>query len=68
VTVGLAIARTLRELYREQWRPENIQNLLVHRPTIWALLRDEPLDHVLAWADVDRISFLDRRAPYLIYP
>jgi len=67
VTVALALARTLRSRHRDQFRPEAIQNLLVNRSTMWALLRDEPLDRVLAWASADRESFLKRREPYLIY-
>lgn len=68
VTVGLALARVLRERHRDQFRPESIQNLLVNRPTMWALLRMEPLARLVAWADTERNSFLNRRASYLIYP
>ena len=67
VTVALALARVLRERHRDQFRPESIQNLLVNRPTMWAFLRGEPLDRLMAWADADRSSFLNRRASYLIY-
>ena len=68
VRVALALAAALRALHREHFRPEPIQNLLVHRPTMWALLRDEPLDRLVAWAEVDRARYLSRRAPYLLYP
>ncbi len=68
VTVAFALASTLRALHREQFRPEGIQNLLVHRPTMWAFLRGEPLDRLVAWTEVDRTSFMNRRASYLIYP
>jgi len=67
VTVGLALARTLRARHRDQFRPENIQNLLVNRSTMWAFLRGETLDRLAAWAETDRSSFLNRRASYLIY-
>ncbi|HMH49759.1 MAG TPA: exo-beta-N-acetylmuramidase NamZ domain-containing protein [Candidatus Acidoferrum sp.] len=67
VTVALAVADTLAKVHRAEWRPEHIQNLLVNRSTMWALLRREPLPRVLAWAEVDRSSFLNRRASYLIY-
>ena len=67
VTVGLTIARVLRERYRDQFKPEPVQNLLVNRSTIWALLRREPLTRIWSWADADRPSFLQRRASYLIY-
>jgi uncharacterized protein YbbC (DUF1343 family)/CubicO group peptidase (beta-lactamase class C family) len=67
VTVGFALARTLRERHRDQFRPESIQNLLVNRSTMWAFLRGEVLDRLVAWAEVDRTSFLNRRASYLMY-
>lgn len=68
VTVAFALAAALRTLHREQFRPEGIQNLLVHRPTMWAFLRGEPLDRLLAWTEMERSSFMNRRASYLIYP
>lgn len=68
VTVGLAVAKTLGEVHRDQWRPESIQNLLVNRSTMWALLRREALPRLVVWAEADRNSFLNRRASYLIYP
>lgn len=68
VRVALALARTLRALHRESFRPEAIQNLLVHRPTMWALLRGEPLERLAGWAEADRAQFLARRAAYLLYP
>jgi len=67
VTVGLSMARVLRERYRDQFRPEPVQNLLVNRSTMWAFLRGEPLPRVMAWAEMARASFLNRRASYLIY-
>jgi uncharacterized protein YbbC (DUF1343 family) len=68
VTVALALAGALRAQHRDQFRPENIQLLLVHRPTMWAFLRSASLDRLVGWAEVDRASFLNRRASYLIYP
>ncbi len=67
VTIALAIATELRARHRGQFRAERIQNLLVNRSTIWAFLRSEPLDRLLAWAEIDHTNFLARRAPYLIY-
>jgi len=67
VTAAFALARALRERHRDQFRPENIQNLLVNRSTMWAFLRGEVLDRVVAWAEMDRASFLKRRASYLMY-
>jgi uncharacterized protein YbbC (DUF1343 family)/CubicO group peptidase (beta-lactamase class C family) len=67
VTVGLALATALRARHREQFRPEAIQNLLVNRSTMWAFLRGESLDRLVAWTEMERSSFLNRRASYLIY-
>jgi len=67
VTLAFAVARTLRERHRDQFRPEAIQNLLVNRSTMWAFLRGEVLDRLVAWAEIDRSSFLNRRASYLMY-
>ena len=67
VTVAFALARTLRDRHRDQFRPESIQNLLVNRSTMWAFLRGEVLDRLVAWSEVDRSSFLNRRASYLMY-
>src|SRR6266542_1233567 len=64
---ALARAEVLADVHRDQWRPEGIQNLLVNRSTMWALLRREPLPRLVAWAETDRRSFLKRRAAYLIY-
>jgi uncharacterized protein YbbC (DUF1343 family) len=68
VTIALALAGALRVQNREQFRSENIQSLLVHRPTIWAFLRGEPLERLLNWAEMERATYLNRRASYLIYP
>lgn len=67
VTVGLALARELMDRYPTQFRPEAIQNLLVNRSILWALLRGEPLLRLSAWAEADVASFRERRASHLIY-
>jgi uncharacterized protein YbbC (DUF1343 family)/CubicO group peptidase (beta-lactamase class C family) len=68
VSVALTLGAVLRTQHRHQFRPESMQYLLVHRPTMWAFLRGEPLDRLMAWAEADRATFLNRRASYLIYP
>jgi hypothetical protein len=55
------------ERYPSNFRPAAIQNLLVNRTTMWSILRGEPFSRILGWADASRASFLQRRAPYLIY-
>jgi len=67
VTIAFALARTLRERHRDQFRPEAIQNLRGNRSTMWAFLRGEVLDRLVAWSEIDRSSFLNRRASFLMY-
>ena len=67
VTVGLALARELMERYPGQFHPAAIQNLLVNRSAMWALLRRDSLARILGWADPASAGFLKRRAAYLIY-
>jgi uncharacterized protein YbbC (DUF1343 family) len=67
VTVAFGLAGELMSRYPTQFRPAAIQNLLVNRSTMWALLRGEPLMRILNWAEATRASFLQRRASYLIY-
>jgi uncharacterized protein YbbC (DUF1343 family) len=67
VTVGLALARELRDRYPAEFRAEAIQNLLVNRATIWALLRGEPLFRLLELAQADLADFLLRRQRHLLY-
>jgi uncharacterized protein YbbC (DUF1343 family)/CubicO group peptidase (beta-lactamase class C family) len=68
VTVAFALASELRSRHRGQFRAEAIQNLLVNRATIWSLLRDDPVERLVAWGEAARAGFLRRRAPYLLYP
>jgi uncharacterized protein YbbC (DUF1343 family) len=67
VSAALALARELRLRY-PAFRPAAIQNLLVHRATMWAFLRGDPLERVRAWAEATRAAYLERRAAYLLYP
>jgi len=67
VRMGLAVARELMDRYPSYFRPMAIQNLMVNRSTMWALLRGEPLLRIWQWAEAGRDSFLQRRASYLIY-
>jgi len=65
--VALALAGEIRARYHREFSADAIQNLLVNRSTIWALLRGEPLPRLRAWAEAERGDFLHRRASYLIY-
>ena len=65
--MGLALARELMDRYPANFRPMAIQNLMVNRSTMWALLRGEPLLRIWEWAEASRDTFLQRRASYLMY-
>ncbi len=67
VTAALALAGEIRARYHREFSADAIQNLLVNRSTIWALLRGEPLPRLRVWAEAERGDFLHRRASYLIY-
>jgi uncharacterized protein YbbC (DUF1343 family) len=67
VTVGLALARELRDRYATEFRAETIQLLLVNRAVMWALLRGEPLLRLLELAQMELADFLLRRQPHLLY-
>ncbi len=68
VTVALALARELADRYRAEFRPAAIQDLLVNRVTLWALLRGVAADRLRRGAEADAAAFVRRRAPYLLYP
>jgi len=67
VDVGLQIARTLCQLYPNQFNVDKTKHLLLHAPTLAAVKANTPLSEIRAsWkADVD--EFLKRRENYLIY-
>jgi hypothetical protein len=65
VTVALAVARELIDRYPAEFRPAAIQDLLVNRVTLWALLR---VDRLAREAEAEAAAFARRRAPYLLYP
>jgi uncharacterized protein YbbC (DUF1343 family)/CubicO group peptidase (beta-lactamase class C family) len=66
-TIALAVARELVDRYPE-FRPAAIQDLLVNRVTLWALLRGGSLARLRRGAEADAAAFVRRRAPYVLYP
>jgi uncharacterized protein YbbC (DUF1343 family) len=67
VDVGLQIARTLCQLYPDNFNVDKTKHLLLHAPTLAAIKTNTPLNEIRAnWkADVD--EFQKRREKYLIY-
>ncbi|MCH8992321.1 MAG: DUF1343 domain-containing protein [Acidobacteria bacterium] len=65
VRTGLALARSLRRHYPDQWQHEPVNRLLVNRRTMQAWLEADSLDAVVeTWAD-DLEAFRAVRARYL---
>jgi uncharacterized protein YbbC (DUF1343 family)/CubicO group peptidase (beta-lactamase class C family) len=68
VDVGLQIAKTLIELYPENFRVDKIAHLLLHEPTMEALKAGKSLPEIHSLWAKDRADFEKRRAKYLLYP
>jgi uncharacterized protein YbbC (DUF1343 family)/CubicO group peptidase (beta-lactamase class C family) len=62
VTVGVALATTIRRLYGERFDVEKMANLLRKRSVLEAIREDRPAD----WSP-DEATFAARRANYLLY-
>jgi uncharacterized protein YbbC (DUF1343 family)/CubicO group peptidase (beta-lactamase class C family) len=67
-TIALAVARELMDRYPGEFRPAAIQDLLVNRVTLWALLRGVSVARLRRGAEADAVAFGRRRAPYELYP
>jgi uncharacterized protein YbbC (DUF1343 family)/CubicO group peptidase (beta-lactamase class C family) len=67
VDTGLVIAKTLHRLYPKQFSVKKMSHLLVHEPTLEAIIADKSLQeiHALWKSDVD--AFNDRRSRFLLY-
>jgi len=68
VGMGLAIALSLRKLYRDEWKPEGFSRMVADGATSAAVLAGRSLAEVEAlWRD-ELDEFRAVRAKYLIYP
>ena len=67
VDVGLQMAKTLNRLYPNNFNPEKIQRLLLHKPTLEAIKADKPLNEIRASWAADLKEFDKRREKFLIY-
>ncbi|MFO0590236.1 MAG: DUF1343 domain-containing protein [Polyangiaceae bacterium] len=67
VRLGLTIAVTLRRLFPDAWRTENLGTLLAHAASVKAIQSGEPIDRVLATFAKDTGAFVERRKAYLLY-
>ncbi len=67
VDVGLQMAKTLYLLYPNDFSPEKIQRLLLHKPTLDAIKADKPLSEIHASWTPDLKEFEKRREKFLLY-
>ncbi len=67
VHTGLAIAATLRRLYREDWNMDRYDVLLCHRATFDGLKNRTAWRALEATWQAQLQQFRDRRKPYLLY-
>jgi len=67
VDVGLQIAKTLYQLYPNEFNPDKMRNLLRDPPTLEAIKADKPLAEIHAGWAKDLEAFRTLRAKYLLY-
>ncbi|MCX6998189.1 MAG: NADH-quinone oxidoreductase subunit K [Kiritimatiellaeota bacterium] len=68
VDVGLAIARTLHQLYPAQFNVEKLNVLLGDKPTLQAVKAGRSLDELHALWSAGLTEFQTRRLKCLLYP
>jgi uncharacterized protein YbbC (DUF1343 family) len=68
VRVGLEIAVALRRVSPQEWQPEKLDVLLLHKATLEAIRSGEPADAVLESARHGVKEFARRRGEWLLYP
>jgi uncharacterized protein YbbC (DUF1343 family) len=68
VRVGLEIAVALRRVSPQEWQPEKLDVLLLHKATLEAIRSGEPADALLESARHGIKEFARRRGEWLLYP
>ena len=67
IDVGLLLAKTLFRLYPKDFDPGKIEHLLLHPPTLQAIIDNQPLDRIRALWQPQLDSFRERRQKFLLY-
>lgn len=67
VKLGMTLAQILWKYHKNDWKPNQIATLLVHRATLDGLLRGQSAGEMAASWEADRAAFLERRRPFLLY-
>ena len=65
--LGLAIAVTLRSLYRKEWDFAGYIRLLGNRETWRSIDEGRTIDQIIASQELELLQFKRRRGPFLIY-
>lgn len=68
VTLGIAIAQALFEEHGQKFELAKVNTLLLHPPTLAAILAHKPLKTIIKAWEPDLESFRKRRAAVLLYP
>ena len=68
VEAGVAIVKTIHDLYPTEFNLEKVDDLLRHPPTIDAIRVERSLEEIIALWRPGREAFEARRAKYLLYP
>jgi uncharacterized protein YbbC (DUF1343 family)/CubicO group peptidase (beta-lactamase class C family) len=66
--IGILIAKTLCRLYPKNFSVKKMSHLLLHPPTLEAIIQDKPLSEIRASWQADLDEFKSRRAKFLLYP
>jgi SSS family transporter len=67
VSMGLAIACTLRRLYPDKWEVDALDRLLINRDVLDAIKQGLTASEIEGSYRADLENFISRRKPYLIY-
>jgi uncharacterized protein YbbC (DUF1343 family)/CubicO group peptidase (beta-lactamase class C family) len=67
VDVGLEIAKTLHKLYPNEFPADKMGHLLLHPPTLEAIMEERPLEDIHALWQKELDEFQKVRAKYLLY-
>jgi uncharacterized protein YbbC (DUF1343 family) len=68
VRLGIAIARSLGELYPDAWHADKLDKIIGNRPITDAILERQPLADIESLWSADLDAFRSKRKKYFLYP
>jgi uncharacterized protein YbbC (DUF1343 family)/CubicO group peptidase (beta-lactamase class C family) len=66
--LGLAVAKALRTLHRDDWQTERYMRLLANEDIHQRIMGDDNVDKILKLIERQTLSFRERRKPFELYP